>query len=91
MATSCTPVSDWMLWPYQPYFRTACFLVGCLEREHWLNVEDLYAYWLRGSAGWLRQIAGAVPLWVMQVHSPRRLGCAVLSEPQQTNECGQHR
>jgi hypothetical protein len=53
MATSCTPVSDWLLWPYRPYFQTACFLAGCLEREHWLNVEDLYAHGLRMSAAWL--------------------------------------
>ena len=32
VATTCTPVSDWLLWPYRMHFPTACFLVGCLER-----------------------------------------------------------
>ena len=33
MKTSCTPVSDLMLGPFQAYFPTACFLMGSLERE----------------------------------------------------------
>jgi hypothetical protein len=53
MATSCTPLSDWMLGPYQPYLRNACFVAGCLEREQWLNLEGLYAYWIRATTAWL--------------------------------------
>ena len=49
MTPSCTPLSDLMLGPYQPYFRTACFLMGSLEREQWLNLEGLYAYWFQAS------------------------------------------
>ena len=39
MKTSCTPVSDLMLGPFQACFPTACFLMGSLEREQWLNLE----------------------------------------------------
>ena len=42
MKTSCTPVSDLMLGPIQAYFPTACFLMGSLEREQWLNLEGLW-------------------------------------------------
>jgi len=52
MTPSCTPLSDLMLGPYQPYFRTACFLMGSLEREQWLNLEGLYAYWFEASLAW---------------------------------------
>jgi len=47
MKTSCTPVSDLMLVPFQACFPTACFLMGSLEREQWLSLEGLYAYWLQ--------------------------------------------
>jgi len=57
MAKSCTPVSDWMLAPFQPYFQGACFLVGCLEREQWLNIEGLHAYWMRATTAWLNPSA----------------------------------
>jgi hypothetical protein len=53
MAKSCTPVSDWMLAPFQPYFPSACFLVGCLEREQWVNIEGLHAYWMRATSAWI--------------------------------------
>ena len=57
MAKSCTPVSDWMLAPFQPYFQSACFVVGCLEREQWLNIEGLHAYWMRATTAWLNPFA----------------------------------
>jgi hypothetical protein len=57
MTKSCTPVSDWMLAPFQPYFQSACFLVGCLEREQWLNIEGLHAYWMRATSAWINSSA----------------------------------
>ena len=51
MKKSCTPVSDLMLGPFQAYFPTAGFLVGSLEREQWLNLEGLYAYWFQAGLG----------------------------------------
>ena len=57
MAKSCTPVSDWMLAPFQPYFQSACFVVGCLEREQWLNIEGLHAYWMHATTAWLNPSA----------------------------------
>ena len=50
LATSCTPVSDWLLWPYQMFFPTTCFLVGWAEREQWLNAEGLVAHWAGAAA-----------------------------------------
>jgi len=41
-----------MLGPYQPYFRMTSFLMGSLEREQWLNLEGLYAYWFQASLAW---------------------------------------
>jgi hypothetical protein len=46
-----TPVSDWLLWPYQAYFPAACFVVGWIEREYWLNLQGLGADWMRAAAG----------------------------------------
>jgi hypothetical protein len=57
MTRSCTPVSDWMLAPFQPHLQSTCFLVGCLEREQWLNIEGLYAYWIRATTAWLSRSA----------------------------------
>lgn len=57
MVKSCTPVSDWMLAPFEPYFQSACFVVGCMEREQWLNIEGLHAYWLRATTAWLNPSA----------------------------------
>ena len=51
MKKSCTPVSDLMLSPFQAFFPTACFLMGSLEREQWLNLEGLYAYWFQAGLG----------------------------------------
>jgi len=32
--------------------RAACFALGCLEREHRLNVDALMAYWAEAPLAW---------------------------------------
>jgi hypothetical protein len=46
------PWSEVLLEDVLRYQRAACFALGCLEREHRLNVEALMAYWTGASLAW---------------------------------------
>jgi hypothetical protein len=53
MKTGFIPWTDVVLAQVQPHQRIAWFILGCIEREHRLNLEALSAYWLRASTNWL--------------------------------------
>lgn len=50
MNTPITPWIDLMLHQAQRCHHLAWFLLGCLEREHVLNVDAFVAWWARGTA-----------------------------------------
>jgi len=52
MKSGFTPWSEVMLEDTMRRQRAACFALGCLEREHRLNVDALLAYWVRASLAW---------------------------------------
>jgi hypothetical protein len=52
MKSGFTPWSEVMLEDALRCERAACFALGCLEREHRLNVDALVAYWVRASLAW---------------------------------------
>jgi len=52
MKSGFTPWSEVMLEDTMRRQRAACFALGCLEREHRLNVDALLAYWVRASSAW---------------------------------------
>ena len=52
MKTGFTPRSEAILEDSMRLQRAACFALGCLEREHKLNVHALTAYWVHASLVW---------------------------------------
>jgi hypothetical protein len=52
MKNGFTPWSEVVLEDTLRCERVACFALGCLEREHRLNVDALMAYWVRASLAW---------------------------------------
>ncbi len=52
MKTGFTPWSEAMLEDSMRCQRAACFALGCLEREHRLNLDALTAYWAHASMVW---------------------------------------
>lgn len=52
MKTGFTPWSEAVLEDALRGQRAACFALGCIEREHRLNVEALVAYWVQASFAW---------------------------------------
>ena len=52
MKTAVTPWSGVMLESALQCQRAACFALGCLEREHRLNLDALMAYWTSAAVVW---------------------------------------
>jgi hypothetical protein len=52
MKTGFIPWSEVVLEDALRYQRAACFTLGCLEREHRLNVDALMAYWAHAAVAW---------------------------------------
>jgi hypothetical protein len=48
MSTGFVPWADAALEQLQSYQGAAFFVLGCIEREHRLNLDALVAYWLCG-------------------------------------------
>jgi hypothetical protein len=53
MKTGFIPWTDVVFDQVQAHQRVAWFIVGCIEREHRLNLEALSRYWLGASTNWL--------------------------------------
>lgn len=49
MKTNYVPWAEAAFHQLQSYQRTAFFLLGCLEREHMLNLQALRAHWFGAS------------------------------------------
>ena len=52
------PVADLAYEQFEQYQRVGAFLLGCIEREHLLNVDALASYWLRLGGAWTNPLAG---------------------------------
>lgn len=52
MKTGFTPWCDLVVQHALPVHRAAWFALGCLEREHWLNLQSLASYCTRVSMAW---------------------------------------
>lgn len=57
MKTGFIPWTDVVLAQVLPHQRVGWFIVGCIEREHQLNLEALSTYWLRASTNWLTPLS----------------------------------
>jgi hypothetical protein len=55
--TRVTPWSDNVHEDALRVQRAACFALGCLEREHRLNVDALVASWMQASTTWWKPAA----------------------------------
>lgn len=56
------PVADFAYEQLESYQRVGVFVLGCIEREHLLNVDALAQYWLRLGAAWPNPMTAHPPM-----------------------------